>query len=176
MTSTLAFSISSVFSLFIICSPKIVFFSHLISHKNGIFLTHELVLILCRVYSDSVLLMPADCLLTSADFVLILYWISSESVLSICCVSVDSATKQQISWVISLWRSPLTLVWPGVHKQRATTAPSSWSERHLKVFYIDEILLGYVVYLVNSRWFCADSVLSLYWFSANSGFILCKVI
>ena len=60
-----------------------------------------------------------------------------------------SAAKQQISWIVSLWRSPLTFVWPGVPKQCTTTAPSSQSERHLTVFCIDEILPGYVVYLVN---------------------------
>ena len=60
-----------------------------------------------------------------------------------------SAAKQQISWVVSLWRSPLTFVWPGVPKQRMTTAPSSRSERHLTVFCIDEIVPGYVVYHVN---------------------------
>ena len=45
--------------------------------------------------------------------------------------------------------SPLTSVWPGVPKQPVTTVPSSRSERHLTVFCSNEIVLGYVVYLVN---------------------------
>ena len=57
--------------------------------------------------------------------------------------------KQQISLVVSLWRSPLTFVWPGVPKQCVTTAPSSRSKHHLTVFCIDEIVPGYVVYHVN---------------------------
>ena len=61
----------------------------------------------------------------------------------------NSAAKQQISWVVSLWRSPLTFVWPGIPKQRANTAPSSRSEHHLTVLCINEIVPGYVVYLVN---------------------------
>ena len=63
---------------------------------------------------------------------------------------LNSAAKQQISWVVSLWWSPLTFVRPGVPKKRATTAPSSQSKRHLTVFCIDEIVPGYVVYLVNA--------------------------
>ena len=38
---------------------------------------------------------------------------------------------------------------PGVPKQCATTAPSSQLERHLMVFCVDEIVPGYVAYLVN---------------------------
>ena len=49
------------------------------------------------------------------------------------------AAKQQISWVVSLWRSPLNFVWPGVIKQRAANAPSSRSECQLTVFCIDKI-------------------------------------
>ena len=47
-------------------------------------------------------------------------------------------------------RSPLTFFWTEVPKQCTNTAPSSWSECHLTVFCIDEIVPGYVVYLVNS--------------------------
>ena len=68
-----------------------------------------------------------------------------------CQLPVNSAAKQQISWVVSLWRSPLTFVWPGIPKQCATIAPSSGLERHLTIFCIDEIVSGYVVYLVNQR-------------------------
>ena len=57
-----------------------------------------------------------------------------------------SAAKQQTSWVVSLWWSPLTFVWPGVPKQYTTTAPSSRSERHLMAFCIDEI--------VPDTWLC----------------------
>ena len=56
------------------------------------------------------------------------------------CFLDNSATKQQISWVVYVWLSPITFVWPGVPKQCATTAPSSQSERHLTVFCIDEIV------------------------------------
>ena len=59
-----------------------------------------------------------------------------------------------MSWVVSLWQSPLTFVWPGVPKQPVTTAPSSSSERHLTVFCINEIVLGPVVYLVNTESKC----------------------
>ena len=61
------------------------------------------------------------------------------------------AAKQQISWVVSLWQSPPTFVWPRVPKQRTTTASSSQLERHLTVFCINEIVLGYVVYLVKTN-------------------------
>ena len=30
--------------------------------------------------------------------------------------STDSTVKQQISWVVSLWQSALTFVWPGIPK------------------------------------------------------------
>ena len=63
----------------------------------------------------------------------------------------NSAAKQQISWVVSLWQSPLTFVWPGAPKQHTTTAPSSQSERHLMVFCINEMVPDYVVYLVSER-------------------------
>ena len=72
------------------------------------------------------------------------------------------AAKQQISWIVSLWRSPLTFVWPGVPKQWTITALSSQSERHLTVFCIHETVPrgspgdgapltvpDYVVYHVN---------------------------
>ena len=65
-------------------------------------------------------------------------------------LAANSAAKQQISWVVSLWRSPLTFVWPGDLIQCVTTAPSSQSERHLRVFCINEIVPGYVVYLDNN--------------------------
>ena len=44
---------------------------------------------------------------------------------------------------LSLSGSPLTFVWPGVPKQRVTTAPSSQSKHHLMVFCIDEIVPGH---------------------------------
>ena len=75
-----------------------------------------------------------------------LTWLLQQSASQACR---HLAANQQISWVVSLWRSPLTFVWPGVPKQRATTAPSSRSECHLTVFCINEIVPGYVVYLVN---------------------------
>ena len=62
--------------------------------------------------------------------------------------------------VVSLWRTPLTFVWPGVSKQSMTTAPPSRSECHLTVFCIDEIVPGYVVYLVNLYW--QNYILSFY--------------
>ena len=34
----------------------------------------------------------------------------------ILVLSNNSAAKQQISWVVSLWLSPLTFVWPGIPK------------------------------------------------------------
>ena len=37
----------------------------------------------------------------------------------------------------------------GVPKKLPTTAPSSRSERHLTVFYIDQIVPGFVVYYLN---------------------------
>jgi hypothetical protein len=37
----------------------------------------------------------------------------------------------------------------GVPKQLSTTAPSSYLERHLTVFCIDEIVSGFVVYYLN---------------------------
>ena len=53
--------------------------------------------------------------------------------------------------------SPLTFVWPGVLKHCATTAPSSQLEHHLTVFCINEIVLGYVVYLVNCFQICLNN-------------------
>ena len=43
----------------------------------------------------------------------------------------------------------LNFVRPEAPKQRATTAPFCQSKRHLKVFFINEIVPGYVVYLVK---------------------------
>ena len=65
-------------------------------------------------------------------------------------------------------KSPLTFVWPGVPKQSATTAPSSWSECHLTVFCIDVILPGYVVSLVNrSQKSCPKLHNQFYFFSVS---------
>ena len=64
-----------------------------------------------------------------------------------------TSAKQQILWVVSLGWSPLTFVWPGVPKQRKTTAPSSRSQRHLMVFCINQIVPGFVVYYLNNRIF-----------------------
>ena len=64
-------------------------------------------------------------------------------------IQINSAAKQQISLVVSVWQSPFIFVWPGVPKQGMTTAPSSQSESYLTVFCINEIVSGYVVYLVN---------------------------
>ena len=58
----------------------------------------------------------------------------------------DSAAKQQISWVVSLWWSSLTFVWPEGFPNIARL------QRHLAdqtVFCIDEIVPDYVVYLVK---------------------------
>ena len=49
------------------------------------------------------------------------FWLSAKC-------SVDySAAKQQISWFVSLWRSPLTFVWPGVSKRLLALAGTVWS-------------------------------------------------
>ena len=47
----------------------------------------------------------------------------------------------------------------GVPKKLPTTAPSSRSERHLTVFYIDQIVPGFVVYYLN----CYLDVMVLIW-------------
>ena len=44
-------------------------------------------------------------------------WAAQGTVLQGSLKNLDnSAAKQQISWVVSLWRLPLTFVWPGVPK------------------------------------------------------------
>ena len=43
----------------------------------------------------------------------------------------------------------ITFGWLGVPQKLPTTAPSSRSERHLTVFYIDQIVPGFVVYYLN---------------------------
>ena len=58
-------------------------------------------------------------------------------------------TNQNKLHVISLWWLCITFVWPRGSKKLSTTAPSSWWERHLTVFYIDQIVPGFVVYYLN---------------------------
>ena len=57
------------------------------------------------------------------------------------------AAKQQILWVVITFAS-LSFD-QGVPKKLPTTAPSSRSEHHLTVFYIDQIVPGFVVYYLN---------------------------
>ena len=66
------------------------------------------------------------------------------------------ATKQQISWVVSLWQSPLTFVWPGVPKDcwlKLIVAPSDvdWNAIWRYVPCIDEIVPSYVFVQLNSN-------------------------
>ena len=64
------------------------------------------------------------------------FW-SSESFMP----QFGSAAKQQISWVFSLWRSPLTFAWPGFPKQRGlqrhlANRNAIWQHFRLMRFYL----------------------------------------
>ena len=48
---------------------------------------------------------------------------------------LHSAAKQQISWVVSLWRLSITFVWPRGSKKLLTTAPSTRLECHLALLF-----------------------------------------
>ena len=55
-----------------------------------------------------------------------------------------SAAKPQISWVVSLWWSPLTFVWPGVPKDYwlgliGASSNSGWKAIWRYILYIDKI-------------------------------------
>ena len=62
---------------------------------------------------------------------------------------VYSAAKQQIPWLSPSGGCATLSFDQGVPKKLPTTAPSSQSERHLTVFYIDQIVPGFVVYYLN---------------------------